>query len=104
MEDRLLHRSLRLGIPLLGTAVVVVLLVFRAEIRVAFRMLGLWAYLATVYRRWPERKLLQDAHCARSNIDVPMPSISMFRCLTGAPSRLDEQRVERELAPEGERV
>ena len=94
MEDRLLHRSLPLGIPVLGTAVVLVLLVFRAEIRVALRMLGLWAYLTTVNRRWPERKLVQDAQCASSDIDVLVP-------FWGSPRWLNEEPIERELAPRG---
>ena len=97
MEDRFRRRLRRLGIPVLGTAVVVALLVFCAEIRVAFRMLGLWAYLATVNRRWPERKLVQDARRASSDIDVPVP-------FWGSSRWLNEESIEHELAPKGGRV
>ena len=97
MEDRFRHRLLRLGIPALGIPAVLAILVFRADIRVAFRMLGLWAYLATVNREWPDRRLVQEAQRASSDIDVLMP-------YWGSQRRLHEESVERELVPAGARA
>lgn len=92
MEDRFRHRLLGLGFPMLGLASVLAILVFRVEIRVAFRMLGFWAYLATVNREWPDGKLVQEAQRASSEVDVLVP-------YWGSRPWLDVESIERELAP-----
>ena len=96
MEDRFRQSSLRFGIPVLGI-IVVAILVFRAAAGAALRMLGLWAYLAAVNREWPDGKLVQEAQRASSGIDILVP-------YWGSQRRLDEESVERELAPVGARA
>ena len=91
MEDRFRQSLLRFGIPVLGI-IVVAILVFRAGPGAALRMLGLWAYLAAVNREWPDGKLVQEAQRASSEVDVLVP-------YWGSRPWLDEESVERELAP-----
>ncbi len=72
MEDRFRHHLFRLGIPVLGLTLVAVL-VFRASFSAAFRMVGLWTYLATVNRAWPDMNLVQEARRApvgHEDVDV----------------------------------
>ena len=72
MEDRFSHRLTSLSIPVLGLAVIGFLVV-RAGAGGAFWRVGLWAYLATVDRTWPDRKLVEDAQQASANLDILVP-------------------------------
>ena len=96
MEDRFRHHLFRLGIPVLGMAFVAVF-VFRASFSAAFRMVGLWTYLATVNRAWPDMNLVQEARRASSGIDILVP-------YWGSQPWPDQESAERELAPTGDRA
>ncbi len=92
MEDRFRHRLFRLGIPVLGLTSVAILVVRGGGVRAISRSIGFWAYLATVNQAWPDTNLVQEAQRASSGVDVLVP-------YWGSQRWLDEESVDRELAP-----
>ncbi len=93
MEDRFRPRLKYLGIPVLGILGVTLL---RGRIGPALRLVGLWAYLATVNQGWPDRQVLKEAQQASAGLDVLVP-------YWGSGPRFTIEVPERELAP-AERV
>ena len=97
MEDRFRHRLLPLSIPVLGLSFIAILLVRGGGVRTISNSIGFWVYLATVNRGWPDRKLVQEAQHASSEVDCLVP-------YWGSQHPLGEESIERELAPAGARA